>query len=190
MGIPIPRNCESQFLYDFAHALHPGARPSTADLTQLFGYLFLTVIPHSRDDSFPVYIHQESKSLVSVIKDCYVTPCMLALFMRNQHLIKGILMDATWKIIRVSVASILILFIRNVGILVMLAIGPKENKALYEAFCIILQDRFNINLNGYHAVSDQGTVLRAVCINHDNQQFFKAKKVDSGSGDPDTLSCP
>jgi hypothetical protein len=54
----------------------------------------------------------------------------------------------------------------------MLAIGPKENKTLYETFYTILRDHFNINLNGYHEVSDQGTVLRAVCIDHENQQFL------------------
>jgi hypothetical protein len=94
---------------------------------------------------------------------------MPELFTRNQHLIDGILMDATWKIIRVSVASILMLSICNVGIPVMLAIGPKEDKAVYETFCTILQDHFNINLNGYRAVSDQRTALRAVCIDHENQ---------------------
>jgi hypothetical protein len=81
-------------------------------------------------------------------------------------------MDATWKIIRVSVASILMLSICNVGIPVMLAIGPKEDKAFYEIFYAILRDHFNINLNGYRAVSDQGTALCAVCIGHENQQFL------------------
>jgi hypothetical protein len=102
------------------------------------------VIPHSRDDPFSVYIDRESKSLVSVIKGCYVTPFMLALFRRNQHLTNGILM----------------------------AIGPKEDKTLYKTFYAIRQDHLNINLNGYRAVSDQGTALRAVWINHENQQFL------------------
>jgi hypothetical protein len=70
-GIPIPRKCESQCLDGLAHALHPGASPSTTDLTQLFGHLFLTVIPRRRDDPFPVYIDRESRSLISVMKGCY-----------------------------------------------------------------------------------------------------------------------
>jgi hypothetical protein len=77
-------------------------------------------------------------------------------------------MDAIWTIIRVSAASILMLSICNVGIPVMLAIGPKEDKTFDETFDAILQDHFNINLNGYRAVSDQGTTLCAVCINHEN----------------------
>jgi hypothetical protein len=130
------------------------------------------VIPHSRDDPFRVYIDRESISLVSVIKGCDVIPFMPALFTRNQHLIDGMLMDATWKIIRVSVASIFILSMCNVGIPVMLGIGPKEDKVFYETFHTILQDDFNINLNSYCAGSDQGITLRAVCICHENQPFL------------------
>jgi hypothetical protein len=54
----------------------------------------------------------------------------------------------------------------------MLAIGPKEDKTLYDTFQIILQDHCNISLNGYRAVSYQGTTLRAVCIGHKNQHFL------------------
>jgi hypothetical protein len=171
-GIPIPRNCELQLLYDLAHALHSGTRPSTADLTQFSGYLFLTVISHSRDGPFLFYIDRESKSLVSVIKGCYVTPFAPMLFTRNQHLIDDSLMDATWKIISFSVVASLMLSICNVGILVMLPIGLKEDKALCETFYAIRQDHFNINLNGYRAVSNQGTALRTVRTDHENQQFL------------------
>jgi hypothetical protein len=100
---------------------------------------------------------------------------MPALFTRNQHLLDGVWMDAAWKIIRVSVAFILMLSICNVGMPVMLAIGPKEDKAVYETFCAILQDHFNVNLNGYRAVSDQRTVLRAVCIGQENQQALSLR---------------
>jgi hypothetical protein len=61
-----------------------------------------------------------------------MTPFMSALFTRNQRLIDGILMDATWKIVRVSVASILMFSICNVRIPVILAIGLKEDKVLYQ----------------------------------------------------------
>jgi hypothetical protein len=101
-----------------------------------------------------------------------MAPSMPALSTQNQHLIDGISMDATWKIIRVSVASILMLSICNIGIPVMLAIGPKEDKALSETFYTILRGHFNINLNGDLAVSEQGTALRAGCIDHENQQFL------------------
>jgi hypothetical protein len=130
------------------------------------------VIQLSRDDPFPVYIDRESKSLVSVMKGCYVTPFMPALFTRNRHLIDDILMDATWKIIRVYVASILMLSICHFGIPVMLDLGSREDKALSETFYTILKDHFHINLNGYRVVSDQGTTLCVVCIDHEKQQFL------------------
>jgi hypothetical protein len=102
---------------------------------------------------------------------------MPALFTRNLHLIDGILTDATWKIIRVSVASVLVLSIWNVGIPVMLAIDPKQDNILYEAFYMILEDHFNVNLNGYRAASDEGTALCAVCIDHKNKQFLHPRHV-------------
>jgi hypothetical protein len=97
---------------------------------------------------------------------------MPVLFTRNQHLIDGLLMGPISKIIRVSVASILMLSICKVGIPIMLAISPKEDKAFYETFHTTLQDHFTMNLNGYCAVSDQRRALRAICTDHENQQFL------------------
>jgi hypothetical protein len=91
---------------------------------------------------------------------------------RNRAFIDGLLMDATWKIIRNAVTSILMVSIFNVGIPVALAVGPREDKALYEIFHKIFAEEFGITLNGLRVVSDRGSALQAICTSHDNDQFF------------------
>jgi hypothetical protein len=113
-------------LYDLAAALHPRANPSTADLTLCFGHLLMTASPHVRVNPFPVYLEWDSRNLMSVISAFCVPPCGPALFMRDRGLIGGLLMDATWKIIPVSIALILVLSVCHLGIPVMMAIGLKK----------------------------------------------------------------
>jgi hypothetical protein len=81
-------------------------------------------------------------------------------------------MDATWKIIRSCVSSILMLSISNVGIPAALTIGSKQDKALYETFYSVFSEEFGISLMEYRVGSDQGRALRAVCALHGNEQFF------------------
>jgi hypothetical protein len=81
-------------------------------------------------------------------------------------------MDATWKIIRSCVASILMLSIANVAIPVTLAIGRKEDRVLYGLFHNVVREELGISLEDYRGVSDQGSASRAVCNRHRNEQFF------------------
>jgi hypothetical protein len=138
----------------------------------LKGYLCLTVMSHQRGDPFPVYLDRGSRALVSVVKGCSVSPYAEALFRQNAKLIDGLLMDATWKIIRNCVASILMLSIMNVGVPVALAIGPKEDKSLSETFYSTLLNLFGVDLGSYCVVSDEGAALRAVCASHSNRHFL------------------
>jgi hypothetical protein len=159
MRIPVPQTCETRFLSELCEALRPRYTWKCLSTMHeisihLKGYLCLTVMPHQRGDPFPVSLDRESRALMSVVKGCYVSPSTEILFLHNARLIDGLLMDATWKIIRNCVASILMLSIMNVGIPVALAIGPKEDKSLYEIFYSTMLNRFGIDLGAYPVVSD------------------------------------
>jgi hypothetical protein len=127
---------------------------------------------HVQGDPFPVYLDRGTGSLMSVLSGCYITPYAQALFLRNAELIDGLLMDATWKILRSCVSSILMVSISNVGIPVALALGPKEDRFLYELFYVTLREVFDIDLDHWRVVSDQGTALCSVCQHHQNDQFL------------------
>jgi hypothetical protein len=175
--IPIPRNYETQFLSDLCEAIRPRYTwNSVHSIQELTGYLkgdlALTVMPHRRGDPFPVCLDRNSGAMVSVLKACYLSPYAEALLTRNPERLDGLLMDATWKIIRGCVSSILMLSFCNVGIPIALAIGPKEDKALDEIFYATIFERFGIHIESYPVVSDQGTALRAVCAEHAHPQFF------------------
>jgi hypothetical protein len=174
VSMPVPRNCESEFMYTLMESLGPRSWITKPPLTNLYenlhGHLILTVIPHVVGDPFPLY--PDSGRSLSVLSGCYVTSYASALFHRNAHLIDGLIMDASWKIIRNSVASILMVYICNVGIPVALALGPKEDKALYEIFYETLHRLYGIQLDRCRVVSDQGTALRSVCAAHHNPQFL------------------
>jgi hypothetical protein len=106
---------------------------------------------------------------MSVLQGCYITHYAQHLLIRNRDLGDGVIMDATWKIIRSCVASILMLSIANVAIPVALAMGPKEDRVLYELFHTVLREQLGISLEDYRVVSDQGSAVRAICNRHRNE---------------------
>jgi hypothetical protein len=81
-------------------------------------------------------------------------------------------MDATWKIIRSYVTSILMLSIANVATPVALAMGPTENRTLYEVLHTMVREELGISLEDHRIVSDQESASRAICDRHRNEQFF------------------
>jgi hypothetical protein len=100
VSLPVPRNCESQFMETAARnsKLHFFTR--LCDLSQhLPGHLRLIIMSHALDDPFPVYLDRDSGCFMSILSGCYVTPYVYTLFRWNADLIDGLLMDATWKII-------------------------------------------------------------------------------------------
>jgi hypothetical protein len=79
----------------------------------------MTALP---GDSFLAIVDRPSRALSSVLRGCYVMP----------H--DGLSLDATFKIIRHAVASILILSTSNAGIPLALAFRPTGDSELYETF--------------------------------------------------------
>jgi hypothetical protein len=176
-ALPLPHGWETDFLHDVADALHPPpARPTANTLEQLgehlHGHLQLSIMNAQPGDPFPVMIDRQSRTLLSIIKGCYVTPYAHVLFTQNAELIDGLLLDATFKMIRSAVASIMNVCICNVGVPLALAFGPIEDMELYETFHRVFIDLFHVDLGRYHVVSDQGRALQAICNRHNNQQFF------------------
>jgi hypothetical protein len=139
VSLPVPQNCETQFLYDIIEALCP--RYHWKQLTSLVNlsarlreFLHLTVAPHQVVDPFPVYVVPATRTVISVLQGCYITQYAQHLLIRNRDLVDGLIMDATRKIIGNCVASILMLSIANAAIPVALAMARKRTGRFINCF--------------------------------------------------------
>jgi hypothetical protein len=138
---------------------------------QTKGYLQLTVSPWQRQD----HLHLESitweSQRYSILKGCYVAPFTYAIFRDYPELISGLLMDTTWRVIRLYVTSILTIVIANTGIPIAVSFGPAEDTAIYETFYSTFRSLFQLDLSQYTIESDQGSALRAICTKYGNRHL-------------------
>jgi hypothetical protein len=105
----------------------------------------------------------------AILKRCYVAPLACTLLRDHASIIAGTLMDTTWRVIGLYVASILTVAAGNVGIPIALNFGPVENVELYDGFSLIFRSLFNLDLSTYVVESDQGSALGSICAKYGNQ---------------------
>jgi hypothetical protein len=84
------------------------------------GHLCLTLSLKQHNDKFED-MHDGEDYLIS--NGCFVTQFALSLFCDNRHLIDGLMMDMTWRVLRLYITSILMVAICNVGIPAAVAFG-------------------------------------------------------------------
>ena len=85
------------------------------------------------------------------------------MILQNEDKIKGLLLDATWKVMPVYVTSIIMGCSMNIGIPLGFAFGSGEDKLLYEQHFNAFAAQTGISLSKYVIESDQGSALKAVC---------------------------
>jgi hypothetical protein len=78
VSLPVPQNCETQFLYELIEALHPQYHwqrlTSLVHLpAHLRWFLHLTVAPHQVADHFPVYVVPATRTVLLVLQGYYIT---------------------------------------------------------------------------------------------------------------------
>jgi hypothetical protein len=137
----------------------------------LHGHLLLTVTDGALREPYPRMIGRSSQVLNSVVRGCYVTAYAQAPMTQNGDLIGRLLLDATFKIVPSAVASITNRSVWKVGVPLALAFGPVEDMDLSETFHRVVRQLSGIDLRGSRVVCDQGSALRVVCKQHENQQF-------------------
>jgi hypothetical protein len=173
-GLPRTRN------FAFAHDIDVGvnAKHQSRSITTLFefeaanqGYLRLTVSSWRECDTGRFERLTLDGKRYSVLKGCYVAPFAYSLLRDSADVIAGLLMDTTWKIIRLYVASILTVVVGNVGVPIALSFGPAENNDLYDTFYATFRSLFNLDLSIYVVESDQGPALRSICTQYHNRHL-------------------
>jgi hypothetical protein len=108
----------------------------------------------------------------SILKRCYVAPYACSIFRDHAALVAGLRMDMTWRIIHLSVASILTVVIGNVGILIALSFSPVEDTGLKETVDTTRRELFDFDLSAEIIESDQASALRAICTKYRNAHLI------------------
>lgn len=97
-----------------------------------------------------------------IIGGVYISPFAKSILMSGD-IIKGLLLDTTWKVMPMYVTSIIMASTMNIGIPIGLAFGSCEDKSLYERHFKAFSEQCGIELSKFVIESDQGSALKAVC---------------------------
>jgi hypothetical protein len=135
------------------------------------GYVQLAVAkchPNDHDHFAPITKEGERSA---ILKSTSVAPWASSLFRHQPPIAAGILMETTWRIIRVDVPSILTVVAGNVGIPIALNFGPMENCELYDRFSSLFESSLELDLSTNVIELDQGAGLRSITVKYGNQHL-------------------
>jgi hypothetical protein len=106
----------------------------------------------------------------SILPGCCVSPWARSIL--TYHVIDGLMLDTTWRVLRQDVAAIVMAVYGNVGIPLGFAFGVAETIEPYEQHYTALADLFGIQLAQYTVESDRGSALCGLCARHRQTQLF------------------
>lgn len=155
-------------LYDALHMTRGRERVdhSADTFLNLPGWLCLRLCETKRYDGRERYTHEGNER--SIMSGFWVQTQAPSILTDNE--IDGLIMDTTFKVLRLYHTAILVAVSHNVGIPIALSFGPAENIALYDSFYTAF-DALGINLRGWILESDQGWALKAVGRRHPRHLF-------------------
>jgi hypothetical protein len=104
----------------------------------------------------------------SIVSGTWVHPRAPAILENNR--IDGLIMDTTFRVIRLYHTAVLVAVSHNVGIPLAIAFGAQETVALYQRFYTFF-DKVQINLRTYILESDQGRALISIGADHPRHLF-------------------
>jgi hypothetical protein len=172
--VPIPRNPATEYIFNIYDCFEAKKRSKNINNLNLFraaveGDLFVRTCLRHPTDNFEIF--QENGEFFSKIGGCYISPFALSIFQKNTSILDGIMLDTTWRVMRLYVTSILMVILANVGIPVAFAFGPVEDSNLYETFFTTFMEVYNIDLSIYVLESDQGSALKSIASKYGNQHL-------------------
>jgi hypothetical protein len=119
----------------------------------------------------------EDSQELSVVSGCWIHPWAVSMMQQNE--IDGLIMDTTFRVIRLYHTAVLIAVSHNVGIPIGVSFGPKESLDIYDRVYAFF-DKHGVDLRGYVLLSDQGGALRSIgkgrprhffCLHHVLKSF-------------------
>jgi hypothetical protein len=131
------------------------------------GWLCLRLGEAKQYDGRERYIHEGNQH--AILSGYWVhgkAPSILT----TDNQIDGLIMDTTFKVLRLYYTAILVAVSHNVGIPLAFSFGSHENIALYDSFYTAFSS-LGIDLRQYILESDQGSALKSVGQRHPRHLF-------------------
>jgi hypothetical protein len=100
----------------------------------------------------------------TILSGFWVAPQAKSVIQR--HIIDGIILDTTFKVMNHYHTAILLAVSHNVGIPLAISFGPKESFELYNRLYTFFRTDLNIDLTPFFLESDQGPALKQVGTQH------------------------
>ena len=167
----LPQNIDTSSIYEYADLFINKDKTSTISFQvlkeKIHGYLGLDIQENPNKRRLET-IHKDGKTYY-IIGGVYISPYAKSILQAN-GIIKGILLDTTWRVMPFYVTSIIMGSVMNIGIPLGFAFGSGEDKNLYERHFTAFATKTGIDLSKIVIESDQGSALKAICdekgINH------------------------
>lgn len=160
----IDYNDETEFLFDYYRIFYKPKCKSITSLkdlkNNLKGYLQLNIQKHSMRKKLCRVIYDDKEYYIhsGVFISTYAESLL-----KNNKIIKGFIVDTTWKVMPMYGTSILMGSAKNTGFPLSIAFGDGENKSLYLLYILAFKNKLGINIEDYVIESDQGSAINAIC---------------------------
>lgn len=162
--IGIPSNIDTCSIYEYNNTFISRSKKSINSLDELkktiHGFLSLDIQESSYKRNLETIFHNGKTFYIT--GGIYISPFAQSI-LKAGDLVKGLLLDTTWKVMPLYVTSILMASSMNIGIPLGFAFGNSEDKTLYERHFKAFSEKTGIKLGSYVIESDQGSALKAIC---------------------------
>ena len=158
-------NDDTEFLFEYYNIFYHSkckALSCLKDLkNNLKGYLQLNIEECTWKKKLCKILYNEKMHYIQ--SGIYISTFAESLLKDNNNIVKGLLIDTTWKVMPGYVTSILMGAVKNTGIPLSIAFGKGETKSLYLLHILAFKRQLNINIEDFVIESDQGKAIDAVC---------------------------
>lgn len=160
----IQLNSDTFFIFDYYSTWNNKSTKSIYDLNTLKstikGFLKLDIQKSKRNRNLVKVLYEGEE--FNVIGGIYIHPYSYSILKENE-IIKGFMIDTTFKAMPHYLTSIIMGCTKNIGISLGFSFGLSENKELYKRHFETFQEQLQIDLSQFVFLSDQGTAICAIC---------------------------
>ena len=162
--IGIPNILDTCSIYEYSDIFIRRSKESVNSLASLnkkiHGYLSIDIQKSTKKRKLETIKYNGVDHYI--IGGVYISPFAQSILL-SDDIIKGLLLDTTWKVMPMYVTSIIMASTMNIGIPIGFAFGSGEDKSLYERHFKAFSEQCGIDLSKFVIESDQGSALKAVC---------------------------
>ena len=145
---------------------------SFSDLKKLgmSGIIKLALEEKTNESKLQTFSNEDK--IYNIIAGVFIMPQAFEFLSNFDSLIRGFILDTTWRILPLYVTSIITASFYNTSVPIGFAFGHGETKALYTYLLTTIQKEIGYNFEGKIFETDQHSSLRSLCNNFQIKQIF------------------